>query len=100
MSDCFYHPNIVRCYSSFHNQDHFYILMEYVGYRTLDDLSVPLNNQKQIVNLIIQLSLGLKHLKDKKVVHRDIKPTNIIISDKGLLKIVDFGISRIIQYDN
>lgn len=80
MKECLYHPNVVRCYSSFRNNDHFYILMEYAGHRTLDDLVLPLINEKQIVNLIIQLCLGLKHLKSKKIVHRDIKPNNIIIS--------------------
>ena len=100
MNDCLYHPNVVRCFSSYRKKDHFYIFMEYVGFRTLDDLSVPLTNEKQIINLIIQLCLGLKHLKNKKIVHRDLKPSNILISDKGLLKIADFGISRVIEYDN
>ena len=38
--------------------------------------------------------MGLKHLKNNKIIHRDIKPNNILISAKGLLKIADFGISK------
>ena len=38
--------------------------------------------------------MGLKHLKNNKIIHRDIKPNNILISQKGLLKIADFGISK------
>ena len=68
--------------------------MEYVGHHSLDDLPLPLRNEKQIVNLIIQIAMGLKHLKNNKIIHRDIKPNNILISEKGLLKIADFGISK------
>lgn len=67
--------------------------MEYVGHTTLADLPLPLT-EKQIVNYIIQVTLGLKHLKNNKIIHRDIKPSNILISEKGLLKISDFGISK------
>ena len=38
--------------------------------------------------------MGLRHLKNNKIIHRDIKPNNILISEKGLLKIADFGISK------
>ena len=68
--------------------------MEYVGHQSLDDLTLPLRNERQIVNLIIQIAMGLKHLKNNKIIHRDIKPNNILISQKGLLKIADFGISK------
>ena len=68
--------------------------MEYVGHQSLDDLSLPLRSERQIVNLIIQLAMGLKHLKNNKIIHRDIKPNNILVSAKGLLKIADFGISK------
>ena len=68
--------------------------MEYVGHHSLDDLPLPLRNEKQIINLIIQIAMGLKHLKNNKIIHRDIKPNNILISEKGLLKIADFGISK------
>ena len=100
MQSCLYHPNVVRCYSCVRKEGRFYILMEFAGHRTLEDLAGPLGDQKQIVNLVIQLCLGLKHLKSRRIVHRDLKPSNIIISDKGLLKIADFGISKAIAHDN
>lgn len=68
--------------------------MEYVGHRSLNDLVFPLEDVSQVVNLIIQLAMGLKHLKNNRIIHRDIKPNNILISEKGLLKIADFGISK------
>jgi serine/threonine protein kinase len=68
--------------------------MEYVGHSSLNDISFPLANQRQVVSLIIQLAMGIKHLKNNKIIHRDIKPSNILISDKGILKIADFGISK------
>lgn len=89
-----YHPNVVRCYRAFQKDDYFCIMMEYVGHQTLDDLTLPLIKQSQVVNLIIQLSIGLKHLKNNRIIHRDIKPNNILISEKGILKIADFGISK------
>jgi serine/threonine protein kinase len=96
----YYHPNVVRCYKSFRKEDSFYILMEYVGHQTLDDLTLPLVRQPQIVNLIIQICMGLKHLKNNHIIHRDIKPNNILISDKGLLKIGDFGVSKLVTPSN
>lgn len=94
LSQCVYHPNVVRCYSSFRKGDDFFIVMEYVGHSSLNDISLPLGNQRQVVSLVIQLAMGIKHLKNNKIIHRDIKPSNILISDKGILKIADFGISK------
>lgn len=94
LTRCLYHPNIVRCYSSYRRNDDFYIVMEYVGHSSLNDIPMPLSNMRQVVNLIIQLALGLKHLRNNNIIHRDIKPSNILISEKGLLKIADFGISK------
>lgn len=68
--------------------------MEYAGHLSLNDIPMPLSNQPQIVNLTIQIAMGLKHLHHNRILHRDIKPNNIIISPTGLLKIADFGISK------
>ena len=89
-----YHPNVVRYYHSFRKNDFFFIVMEFVGYQSLEDLKLPFSDEKKIVNLIAQVGMGLKHLKNQNIIHRDIKPSNILISDKGLLKIADFGISK------
>jgi NIMA (never in mitosis gene a)-related kinase len=49
---------------------------------------------------IFQISLALNYLKEKGVVHRDLKPQNILVSQKGLIKIVDFGVSKILYDKN
>ena len=68
-----YHPNVVRCYSSFRKDDCFYIVMEYAGHRTLNDLVLPLQ-LPQLIHVLAQLALALKHLQANRIVHRDLKP--------------------------
>jgi serine/threonine-protein kinase ULK/ATG1 len=97
MSLCLYHPNIVRIYSSFRQQDFFYIVMEYAGHRSLDDVALPITESIQAAGMVLQITLALRHLQRLKIVHRDIKLANILISPKGLLKLADFGIGRQIE---
>ncbi|XP_073710818.1 serine/threonine-protein kinase Nek5 isoform X2 [Misgurnus anguillicaudatus] len=96
------HPNIVRFYKSFYDRNHLYILMEYCD---AGDLMNTIKMQRgrafteqQIIDWFVQICLGLKHIHDRKVLHRDIKTQNIFLTDGGLkVKLGDFGIARMLN---
>jgi len=94
------HPNIVQVYHlgelSYDQERALYIEMQLVQGRPLtalmahDELS-----QAQRFNLLLQVLEGLKHAHERGVIHRDIKPDNILVTHGGEVKLVDFGISSI-----
>lgn len=90
------HPNIVNVYDVGEENGIYYIVMELVEGITLKRyiekkarLSV-----KEAVSIAIQISMGIKSAHDNKIIHRDIKPQNIIISKEGKVKVTDFGIAK------
>ncbi|MBR3117048.1 MAG: Stk1 family PASTA domain-containing Ser/Thr kinase [Bacilli bacterium] len=93
------HPNIVQIYDVGEDDGNFYIVMEYIKGQTLKQLikkrgklSVP-----ETVDIMSQLTDGLAHAHDSYIIHRDIKPQNIMILDDGMVKITDFGIAMAIN---
>lgn len=91
------HPNIVRVYDFGYYQDRPYIAMEYVAGETLLQRlrsGAPLA-LGQILEWIEQLCHALGHAHGFDVIHRDVKPANLIISPAGVLKVLDFGIARL-----
>ena len=89
------HPNIVQIYDVGEDDGNFYIVMEYIKGQTLKQLikkrgklTVP-----ETVDIISQLTDGLAHAHDSYIIHRDIKPQNIMILEDGMVKITDFGIA-------
>src|SRR5690554_1310800 len=89
------HPNIVEMYDVGEDDGNFYIVMEYIEGKNLKQLikkrgslTVP-----EVVDIMNQLTDGLAHAHDLYIIHRDIKPQNILILDNGLVKITDFGIA-------
>lgn len=89
------HPNIVKIYSSGIHKDHPYLVMEFIEGRTLKEMLVqrPLNPEESL-KITIQIAKGLSEAHKKGILHRDIKPDNIFITNSGLVKLVDFGISQ------
>ena len=90
------HPNIVSIYDVGSEEDLQYIIMEYVEGQTLKDY-IDSNKKlswQQAVEFSIQICKGLEHAHKNKIVHRDIKPHNIIPTPEGVLKVTDFGIAR------
>jgi serine/threonine protein kinase len=90
------HPNIVTAYDAGEDQGTIYLAMEFVDGRPLDEI---IRNRRfelaEILNLCIQVAETLHYAHQKGVVHRDIKPGNIMVQSDGLIKIADFGIARI-----
>ena len=94
------HTNIVTIYEINEFEGQTYIAMEYVEGQTLKDIickgevTSPLQ-LNQIINITTQICEGLKCAHDAGIVHRDIKPQNIIIDKDGKVKILDFGLAKL-----
>jgi len=86
------HPNVVQVYDAGENEGQPYIVMEYVPGRTLADCGKL--RAAEALGLILQACAGLQHAHDAGLVHRDVKPGNLLLREDGVLKIADFGIAR------
>ena len=89
------HPNIVQIYDVGEDDGNFYIVMEYIKGQTLKQLIKKRGKltPAETVDIISQLTDGLAHAHDSYIIHRDIKPQNIMILEDGMVKITDFGIA-------
>ncbi len=90
------HPNIVTVYDVGQEDNIYYIVMEYVDGRTLKDLiseKAPFDT-KETIGVAIQIAQGLQSAHKNHIVHRDIKPQNILVTNDGVVKVTDFGIAR------
>jgi serine/threonine protein kinase len=93
------HPNLVTVYDVGEENGLPYIVMEYVDGETLAELmrrEGPLPADRA-VDLLLQVCAGLEHAHAAGLVHRDIKPQNLLVRRDGVAKIADFGIARTIQ---
>ncbi|MBM7659409.1 serine/threonine-protein kinase [Bacillus mesophilus] len=89
------HPNIVSIYDVGEEDNIFYIVMEHIDGTTLKEYiqkNGPLSNEES-VNIMIQLTSALANAHENQIVHRDIKPQNILIDEHGIVKVTDFGIA-------
>ena len=93
------HPNIVSIYDVGQEGDLDYIVMEYVEGVTLKQYidAKAIIPWKEAVDYAAQICSGLEHAHKKGLVHKDIKPHNIIITREGTLKITDFGIAKVMS---
>ena len=90
------HPNIVNIYDVGAENGLYYIVMEYVEGITLKTY-ISKKGQltyNEVISIAIQVGRGIEAAHKKEIVHRDIKPQNIIISKEGKVKVTDFGIAR------
>jgi protein kinase-like protein len=88
------HPNIVAVYDVGVDRDLSYIILEYVRGKTMREIDRSKISFDDAVNLIVQLLEALQYAHGQGIIHRDIKPGNIIVTDDRLLKVMDFGLAR------
>ena len=90
------HPNIVSIYDVENEGEFYYLILEYVEGMTLKDYMVknPRIPIETIVHIAKQIAAGLSHAHQNGIIHRDIKPQNILMNENLTCKITDFGIAR------
>ena len=94
------HPNIVSVYDVGKDGNLYYIVMELIQGKTLKEIIVEEENPlpwKWSVNIAIQIASALEVAHKNNIVHRDIKPHNIIITEDGVAKVTDFGIAKAVS---
>lgn len=96
------HPNIVKVFDVSFSEKVNYIVMEYIDGITLKEYIQQKNilPWKDAVHFITQILRALQHAHDRGIVHRDIKPQNIMLLPDGSLKVMDFGIARFARSEN
>ena len=89
------HPNIVEVYDVGEDNGSYYIVMEYIEGKHLKQLLKKRGNLTltEVVDVMLQVTDGMSAAHDSYIIHRDIKPQNIMILENGLIKITDFGIA-------
>ncbi len=95
------HPNIVKAYDVAQEQQFHYLVLEYVDGPSLRDLVVqdgPLA-YTQAADFIRQGAEGLHHAHEREIVHRDIKPSNLLVDGHGVVKVLDLGLTRVVNQD-
>lgn len=95
-----HHPNVVEVYDVGEYDSKNYIVMEYVRGRTLKQLITQRGalTKEEAVEIMMQLVSAVHHAHEKNIIHRDIKPQNVLVKDDGTIKITDFGIA--LAHDN
>ncbi|MDB4271279.1 serine/threonine protein kinase [Akkermansiaceae bacterium] len=93
------HPNVVQVYTVGRAYDRFYLVMELIGGQSFEAVmgergALP---EDEVLDIALQVTKGLRAANDAGVLHRDVKPGNILLSDDGRTKLVDFGLALITQ---
>ena len=94
------HPNIVHIYDMGQEEDIPYYSMEYIEGLPLTahmPAGQPISNQEFVLTTIDQLCAALEHAHSKGMIHRDIKPDNVLVSSEGTCKLLDFGLARVLD---
>ncbi|NWW52291.1 NEK3 kinase, partial [Pedionomus torquatus] len=96
------HPNIVAYKESFEADGHLYIVMEYCDdgdlMQKIKQQGRNLFPEDTILHWFVQMCLGVKHIHDKRVLHRDIKSKNVFLTQSGKVKLGDFGSARLLAH--
>ena len=89
------HPNIVEMYDVGEDDGQYYIVMEYVDGKTLKQVLKQRGHLSitEVIDIMLQVTDGMAHAHDAYIIHRDIKPQNIMMLSNGMIKITDFGVA-------
>lgn len=93
------HPNIVMLYNFFQQDDRYYMVMEYAHGESLADFMRHYPDGmpwRLAIHLIGQALSALEYAHSKGIIHRDIKPANLMVQSNRMLKVMDFGVARIL----
>ena len=93
------HRNIVRAYDVDNEGDTHYLVMEYVAGKDLNtvvkDLGAERLGYEQIADFVAQAADGLQYAHEHKLIHRDVKPANLLVDERGVVKLLDLGLALI-----
>jgi serine/threonine protein kinase len=91
------HPNVIQVFDSGTDHDQFYVVMELVHHGSLDDLIERRHQlpEMQVLEIGIQVAKGLRAAHQQGLIHRDVKPANILFVDEYAAKISDFGLAGV-----
>jgi serine/threonine protein kinase len=92
------HPNIATLYSFLRNNDDYFMIMEYVRGNTLETVLTNFGAiaYERAIPLFCQALEGINHAHKQGIVHRDLKPANVMVMDNNAVKVMDFGIARVL----
>lgn len=93
------HPNIVAITTAEKQENLFFIVMEYVPGETLEAVVAregPLDTTR-VLDYTVQICNAIEHAHGQGVLHRDLRPANVLVSDQGVCKVADFGTSRFLE---
>ena len=90
------HPNIVQVYDAGVYEGHYFFVMELIQGRNVGDIirSETRISERDAIRMILQASLGLGFAHHAGIIHRDVKPENLILNDDGTMKICDLGLAK------
>jgi serine/threonine protein kinase len=93
------HPNIVGILTAERVEDTFFIVMEYIKGESLEAV---LDREKSLdlpraLTYAVQILKGVEHAHEAQILHRDLRPANVLISESGAIKVADFGTSRFLE---
>ncbi|CAK6983996.1 serine/threonine-protein kinase Nek1-like, partial [Scomber scombrus] len=95
------HPFIVQYKESFEERSCLCIVMDYCEggdlYKKIKSQKGKLFSEEQIMDWFVQICLALKHIHDRNILHRDIKPQNIFLTKDGTVQLGDFGVARVLN---